>query len=293
MRMRAILLGAVMVGAGFMLSACGREPDDLLQGYAEADYLYVAPQDAGLISSLAVREGDEVAADAPLFTLNQDRARASFQAAQAQSEASRAGSLTAAIAAAQANALLTQATLQRTQALYERNLYARQRLDQDRAANAAAQAEVRRLIAERASAAREDDAQNAQAALARTQLTDRAVRSPAAGRVERIFRRPGEFAQPGEPVIALLPPANIKLRFFAPEPMLSQLRLGQEVGVSCDGCREGLRARIFFIASEPQFTPPVIYSIEEREKLVFLVEARPLQPERLRPGQPLDIDVSP
>jgi HlyD family secretion protein len=109
--------------------------------------------------------------------------------------------------------------------------------------------------------------------------------------VERIFRRPGEYVQPGSPVLALLPPANLKLRFFAPQALLSRFQLGREVAISCDGCASGLTARVSFTATEPQFTPPVIYSVAERQKLVFLVEARPNQPAALRPGQPLDVRV--
>jgi HlyD family secretion protein len=115
------------------------------------------------------------------------------------------------------------------------------------------------------------------------------VRAPLAGRVEQIYRRPGEFAPAGQPVIALLAPENIKLRFFAPQNMLAKLKLGQTVRISCDGCAKPIDARISFIASEPQFTPPVIYSIEQRDKLVYLVEAKPVGAQSLRPGQPIDV----
>jgi HlyD family secretion protein len=281
----------IWILALLFLAACGRQ-DDLLQGYAEADYIFVAPQDPGLVATLSVREGAEVRAGAPLFTLNPERARASYEAAEAQSRANRARAASQAIAQAEASAELAARDFARTQSLYERNFVSKVKLDQDRSRLDAARAEVRRLRAERSSAAQEDAAAEAQADLARTQLRDRAVAAPVAGRVERIFLRPGEFASVGEPVLALLPPGNLKIRFFAPERMLSQLRLGQDVSFSCDGCPTGLTARIFFIASEAQFTPPVIYSVEEREKLVYLVEARPNRPELLRPGQPLDVQVT-
>lgn len=277
--------------AALALGACGAREATTLQGYAEADYLYIAPQDPGLVAELAVREGAQVAAGDTLFALNAERAEASYAAAEAQSQASQARAATAAIAAARANASLAAATLARTQMLYEQNFVAQARLDQDQAALDAARAEVRRLEAERAAAAQSDEAQDAQASLARTQLADRVVRAPAAGRVERIFRRPGEYTQPGEPVLALLPPANVKLRFFAREAMLPRLALGQTVRVTCNGCADGITARISFIDTAPQFTPPVIYSTEEREKLVYLIEARPNRPDLLRPGQPLDIHL--
>jgi HlyD family secretion protein len=279
-----------MMLSALLLAACGQR-NDYLQGYAEADYIFVAPQDPGLVSTLAVREGAEVKAGAPLFTLNPERAEASYQAAEAQGRTNRARVAAQAVAEAEANAQLAARDFERTRALYERNFVAKVKLDQDRSRLDAARAEVQRVRAERSTAVQEDAAAAAQADLARTQLHDRAIAAPVAGRVERIFLRPGEYASPGEPVLALLPPGNLKIRFFAPEKMLSQLRLGQEVAYSCDGCPQGLTARIFFIASEAQFTPPIIYSVEEREKLVYLVEARPKRPERLRPGQPLDVRV--
>ncbi len=96
----------------------------------------------------------------------------------------------------------------------------------------------------------------------------------------------------GRPVVALLPPGNIKVRFFVNEAVLPKLKLGDTVNVSCDGCDGGLTAKISFIARTSEFTPPVIYSLEERSKLVFLIEARPARPERLRVGQPVSVALT-
>ncbi|MBL8552506.1 MAG: HlyD family efflux transporter periplasmic adaptor subunit [Hyphomonadaceae bacterium] len=279
-----------ILALALLAAACGAK-QETLQGYAEADYVYVSPQDPGLIRTLSVREGDEVASGAALFTLNPERARANYEAAQAMSQADSARALAQAVVAARAEARLADLTLARTRSLYEQNFISRARLDQDRAAADAAHAELRRVQTEQSNASRENRAQDAQAALARTQLTDRAIAAPVAARVERIYRRPGEYVTPGAPVLALLPPANMKLRFFVPQALLSRFAPGREIDVSCDGCPEGLKARVSFVATEPQFTPPVIYSTEERGKLVFLVEARPAAPAALRPGQPLDIRV--
>jgi HlyD family secretion protein len=96
----------------------------------------------------------------------------------------------------------------------------------------------------------------------------------------------------GQPIAALLAPTNMKVRFFAPEDMLAQLPVGARVLVSCDGCGEPAEATISFVAQEPQFTPPVIYSLDQREKLVFLVEARFDGESRVRPGMPVDIRIA-
>lgn len=102
--------------------------------------------------------------------------------------------------------------------------------------------------------------------------------------------RPQEPA--GQPVLALLPPGNIKLRFFVPEAELSGIRLGQSLAARCDGCGAPLQVRVSHIAAQAEYTPPVIYSNAQRARLVFMVEARPEPADaaRLHPGQPVDVD---
>jgi HlyD family secretion protein len=119
------------------------------------------------------------------------------------------------------------------------------------------------------------------------------VASPVAGSVEQVYFRIGEMVPSGKPVVALLPPGNLKVRFFVNEAMLPQLKLGQTVKVQCDGCAGDLTARISFIARSSEFTPPVIYSQEERGKLVFMIEARPQRPDLLRVGQPVSVALAP
>jgi HlyD family secretion protein len=124
-----------------------------------------------------------------------------------------------------------------------------------------------------------------------TRLARRKVASPASGVVQQIYFRPGEIVPTGRPVLALLPPDNVKLRFFVPETMVPKIALGDTVAVGCDGCPADLAARVTFMAQTAEFTPPVIYSLEERAKLVFLVEARPEKPAMLRVGQPVTISL--
>ena len=126
---------------------------------------------------------------------------------------------------------------------------------------------------------------------AKTRLARRRALSPADGTIQEVYYRPGETVQPGRPVIALLPPPNLKLRFFASEALLPEIKYGETVAVSCDGCEKGLTATVSFIAKSAEYTPPVIYSRDERAKLVFLVEARPAQPEKFRVGQPVTVTL--
>lgn len=283
---------AVFAGACLLaLAACGAKPSAVLQGYAEADYLYLSPREAGVVSTLAVKEGDAVKAGALIFRLDVDRSNAALARARAQRSATgqTAAAQAQAVAEARADVTLAQTTYNRSQALYKEGFTPKAKLDQDKAALDVAQARLRTASAQRQAAASQTGASGADVTLAQEQADDRAVLAPADGRIERIFLRPGELAQAGAPVASMLPPANMKLRFFAPEQRLPLLALGGIVDVSCDQCAKGMTARISYIASEPQFTPPVIYSKDQRAKLVYLVEARPERPEQFRPGQPVDV----
>ncbi|MET0181968.1 MAG: HlyD family efflux transporter periplasmic adaptor subunit [Caulobacterales bacterium] len=293
---RALL--AFALGAALLASACERDDALTLQGYGEADYLYLSPQDGGVVSEIAVKEGDQVMQGARLFSLDPSRLTrqaesAAAEQAAAASRTAQSGALAQAVREADSQAVLARTNYQRTSELFGRGFAPRAKLDSDRAAMSAADARARQARAERDAAQRELGAANAQRELARERVSDLDVAAPQAGRIERIYRRAGEVVGAGEPVLALLPPANMKIRFFAPEADLAKLRLGARVNVSCDSCRDGLTARISYIAREPQFTPPVIFSTEERDKLVFLVEARPEQADAIRPGLPVDVRIAP
>jgi len=263
-----------------LLAACGERESDVLQGYGEADYVYLSSQDSGVVGEVFVREGDVVAAGAPLFSLDPERLAYSADSAEAQRAAAAQ-----AVRTAQAQATLTQRNYARGLDLSERGFYPRARLDADRAARDAAAAQL-------AQARREAGAANAQTALARERVGDLRGIAPAAGTIERIYHRPGEVVAAGAPIVALLPPENMSVRFFAPQAMLARLPVGARVLVSCDGCGEPVEARVNFVAREPQFTPPVIYSIGQREKLVFLIEARLTAPGPIRPGAPVDVRIA-
>src|SRR5581483_5999062 len=124
---------------------------------------------------------------------------------------------------------------------------------------------------------------------AETRLARRKMASPVNGTVQQIYYRPGEVVPAGRPVVSMLPPGNIKIRFFVPETVLPKVALGEDVSIHCDGCTADIPAKITFISRSSEFTPPVIYSIDERSKLVYLIEARTGTPGELRVGQPVDV----
>lgn len=310
----AVLLGAALSVA---LGACSRPQPAAWAGYAEGDYVYVAAPVAGRLQQLAVTAGTAVAADAPLFTLDGQTERDAASAAEAQLAAAQAqaanlqsgrrpdeiAQIQAQLSQARAQAALTQTDAARKAALVAQAAVSR--MEADAARTAAEQA--RQRVAELEAALRtareparvnERAAAQAQARAAESHLQQQqwrvqqtAQRAPAAAQVADTFFLPGEWVGAGQPVVALLPPANVKARFFVPESDLASLKGGDVVNVHCDGCGEPIAARVTRIATQAEFTPPVIYSNAQRAKLVFLVEARPgaADAARLKPGQPLDV----
>jgi len=310
MRTRWLPAVAVCLLAGGCQVSSGLE----WQGWIEADLLFLGPDDSGRLVELAVVEGQQVGQGAPLFSIDtalQSADEAAARAGLAQAVA-RLARLTAAqqrpqeIAVIQATQKQARAALdfstselERTRALASHGNATKQQLDQaqsnfdrDTAAleNAARQIDVARLSSRQEDIDAAQDAVDqakAQWANAQARLARAKVAAPAAGRIEEVYYRLGEVVPPGKPVVSLLPPGNIKVRFFVPETSLARVKIDDAVAVSCDGCPAGLVARVSFISRQAEFTPPVIYSLEERRKLVFMVEARPDKPEFFHVGQPV------
>jgi HlyD family secretion protein len=247
--MRKALAGLVMVVTSFVLAGCDNRSDRTLQGWVEAELVFVSPDEQGRVETLKVREGDHVKKGDLLFTLDDDLQKADVVVRN-----------TAVINAQQA--------FDRAKELLKSSAGTQKNFDDAEAALRQAKANLE---------------------WSQTRLARRAAHSPADATVEQIYYRPGETVPAGRPVVALLPPGNLKVRFFAPQAILPELKYGDTVGISCDGCEKNLTAKISFIARSAEFTPPVIYSTEERAKLVFLIEARPDHPEKLRVGQPVTV----
>ncbi|MET0293833.1 MAG: HlyD family efflux transporter periplasmic adaptor subunit [Phenylobacterium sp.] len=285
-----------------------------LSGYVEGEPLYLASPISGTVQQMLVQRGGDVAAGQLLFVVDprqqaaqQQQAQAEVAAAAAQAEDARKGQrptelavFDAEVVAAQARVRDAAADLRRVEPLVRNGIYAPARLDDVRAAYQTAQAEQRAAEKRRDAAAlgaREDQVhaadervREAQAQLqgAGARLSELAPRAPTRARVEEVFFQQGEWAPANQPIVSLLPDERIKLRFFVPERALQAYRLGRTVHFGCDGCPKGMTAAIVFVSPRPEFTPPVIYSRENRDRLVYLVEARPSQ--RLNPGQPVDVE---
>jgi HlyD family secretion protein len=316
MRLPVFVLLSI-VGA-LSLAGCGDAPPAGYPGYVEAEFVRVASPLAGSLASLSVKRGDQVAVDAPLFALESAqeaaaRAEASSRARQAAAtladleKAKRPPEIAAVraqLAQSQAAARQSEADLVRAQKLVADKFLPPQQLDQALAKRDGDRARVHELEAQVAIAnlpARSDMIAAAQAeakaagdALAQAQwrLDQKTQTAPVAGLVNDTLYRPGEWVAAGAPVVSLLPPSNVKIRFYVPEATLATIKQGAAVAARCDGCGNSIPARISFIAPQAEYTPPVIYSRENRAKLVFLVEARPDTPNpALHPGLPVEVSL--
>jgi HlyD family secretion protein len=301
------------------LAACGKSDSGRLQGWIEADFVFVGPDEIGRVETLNVREGDSVTSGTPLFAVDADLQQADVSNAKAQAAEARArlarleaaqqrreeiAVLEAQQTRAEAMAQLSTAELERQQSLSQKGVGTQAALDTAKAnfnRDKAALEEVRRQIAVGKLSGREEDIAAARQALAaaearlagaQTKLERRKLVSLMSGTVQRVYYRPGEMVPAGKPVLSILPPGNIKVRFFVAEALLPSVAIGDSVTVACDGCKEPIQARISFISRSAEYTPPVIYSLEERNKLVFMVEARAEKPEGLRVGQPVQVSLA-
>jgi HlyD family secretion protein len=315
------LIGRALVSALVLLALGGCKPVERgYQGWVEGDFLFIGPEETGRVTELAVAEGREVKAGDFLFAVDSAVQTADVEAAKAALDQARArlarieaaqqrpeevAVLEASRNQARAAVEFSTSEIARVRALIDKGVSTRQQLDQaqanydrDRALldNITRQIEVAHLSgrSEDIDAARfaVDGAQaqlvNAQARQARTR-----VFAQVAGRIEEVYYRQGEVAPQGRPVVSLLPPENVKLRFFVPQAILPRAAINGVVFVSCDGCQAGLTGRISFISQQAEFTPPVIFSLEERQKLVYMIEARPEKPALLRVGQPVSVELAP
>lgn len=302
-----------------LLSGCAKSHDNDWQGYVEGEYVYISSSQSGRLDHLSVSRGQQISIGAPLFSLESANELAAQQQAQHQLEASQENLIDmqsgkrpeeidvtrAQLKQAQATADHTQEQLQRDETQYRVGGISKQQLEDSRTAVATAIAQVHQqqsLLAvdqlpDRTGQLKVQKAQVAAAKAALDQanwkLSQKTINTTRAGLVFDTLYREGEWVTAGSPIIQLLPPENIKVRFFVPEPLLGQFKLNQKVMLHCDGCAADLPARITYISTQAEYTPPIIYSNETRAKLVYMIEAHPDSADaaKLHPGQPLEVHL--
>ena len=235
------------------LAGCNEKRDPGFQGWVEADMIFVSPDESGRVTKLSVREGDEVKQGEQLYSVDDDLQKADLN----QNKATLANA---------------QQTYDRAASLSKTGAGTQATLDS--AVSSLRVAEARVVTSE-------------------TRLARRQGFAPVAGTIQQIYFREGEMVPEKRPVLSIMPPGNMKIRFFVPEAELPKLAVGDEVKVTCDNCSADLSAKIYFIATTAEYTPPVIYSLDERNKLVYLIQARPSRPDALRVGQPISVYLNP
>jgi HlyD family secretion protein len=231
------------------LAGCNDKRDPGFQGWVEADMIFVSPDESGRVTKLLVREGDEVKVGQQLYSVDDDLQLADLN----QNKATLANA---------------QQTYDRAASLSKTGSGTQASLDSAVSSLRVAEARVN---------------------TSETRLARRKGFAPVAGNIQQIYFREGEMVQAQRPVLSIMPPGNMKIRFFVPETELPKLTIGDEVKVTCDNCSADLTAKIYFIATTAEYTPPVIYSLDERNKLVYLIQARPSRPDALRVGQPISV----
>ena len=312
------ILAAFILGVA-LIAGCSRNSSNEFQGYIEGEYIYVASPLGGTLTNLAVARGDTVTNGQLLFGLERgseadavqqaekNLAQAKFQLDDLKKgqRPTEIASLEAQLDRANANLKLANDELARREKLGGADVISREELDQARAQRDADQAQVDQFAADLETAqlgGREDAIRAEQAMVASQQAAlDKAEWSfdqkqqfaPTNAFVQDTLYRRGEFVAAGNPVVVLLPPANIKVRFFVPETELAQIKTGESVEVSFDGAVKNYSATVNYISTQAEFTPPVLYNRENRAKLVFMIEAQfsPADAAELRPGQPVDVKL--
>ncbi|MBB4305562.1 HlyD family secretion protein [Rhodobium orientis] len=298
---------------------CGPDTGPVFAGYVEGDYTRIAPIEASRIIDVHVGRGDRVTKGQLIADMEKDdaklavdNARASVAEAEARYADLKLGkrpeeiaAIEASLRSAEAQAKQASATFERQKQLYQRGHASKAQLDDAEANHDVAKAKVGEIEANLAVArlpARKEEIKAADERLSQARsnletalwkLEQRRLLAPANGRIFDVLRRSGEIASPESAVVSMLADGAIKLRFYVPEESIADIKTGTKLSVGCDGCPNDLTATVSYVAAEPEFTPPVIYSIETRQKLVYLVEARPPEgDDRLRPGQIIDVRLA-
>lgn len=268
----------VLILCAALLAGCEQKPaaDQPWLGYAEGESALIAAPQGGWLTNMPLQRGQTIKLGDVLFTLDATREEAGRDQAAAQLAQARAT-----LVQERANLELTRTALSRQDRLAADGVGVPAVRDQARAAHEQSRARIAQL---------EGQIAQMQAGISASSyaLSQRTVKAQTQGVVQDIFFRQGEYVPAGVPVVSVLPPANIFVRFFVPQTELAKVKLGQKVRISCDGCRP-IDAAISFISAREEFTPPIIFSVGSREKLVFKLEARVEGGLKLNPGQPVEV----
>lgn len=301
------------------LAACSPQDENFVNGYIEGTYVYISPYTGGILDEIKVSKGKIIKTGDRLFIIDKEIWNANIQQATYQldkayanyanlSKGKRKQELEIILkqkAQAEAEMKNTKKEYERAKNLVKTQIISQSDFDQKLSDFQQAKAKVEELEASLQTAmlsAREDELEAAQKDIeiarqnlvkVKQQAANNTVYSKVGGQIENTYFRLGEYVPAGSPVVSILPPENVKIRFFVSEKLLAKIKLKTPVTIYCDGCKQGIPAKVSFISPKSEFTPPVIYSAESREKLVFMIEALfDDKAQNLRPGLPVSVKVN-
>jgi len=301
------------------LTGCSDTPANLFQGYVEGEYVHIASPLGGALDELSVERGQQIKKNAPLFRLDREYEQAAVNASRYDLQQSQdnlanlkkgqrpseIASIQAQIKQAKASSSLAKIEYERRIKLIEERTISQEELDQAESDYDQKRQGVRNLQAQLITArlgARSDEIRAAEAQVLQSEaLLDQALwnynqktqKAPTSSLVFDTLYRTGEWVVAGQPVLSLLPPENIEVRFFVPQALVGTLKIGQEAIVTYDGATKPVTTKIYYISPAAEYTPPVIYSSQSRAKLVFMIKAKPTLDDAptLHPGQPVDVTL--
>lgn len=313
------MLPGVAVVLLCVIGGCSLAPSEpgMVQGYVEGEFVYISAPLAGKLDTLFVQRGTQVKSGDPLFELEnvsekaaRDETKQRLIQIRAQVADAKKGkrpteieSTTAQLNLARAALQFSEKELTRLERLLAASVVPVQEVDRQRSLRDQDRQRVTQLAAELGTArlglrsdqiaATEASAQSLEAVLTRNEwdLAQKRQSAPVAGLVFDTLYRKGEWVAAGRPAVVLLPPQNIKVRTFVPQRLISAIHQGDKVLVTVDGARAQVTGTVNFVSPQAEFTPPVIYSRESRQKLVYMVELGfdPATAAQLHPGQPVDV----
>lgn len=307
----------VMLSFAGLLLSCGHSGEHRYQGYVEGENIYLASPYSGILEKLAVQRGQQVSQGQFLFQLDpepQTQAIAQYQSDLQQAQnllqdlknprrVQEIEAIEAQIEQVEAQLKLADIRVSRNRKLYEKQAVDKDRLDEavalyEQQKQLKAQYEANLALAKLGSRDEQIKAQQAQVnsiaarlSEARWQLAQKTIYAPAAGIIFDTFYRQGEFVGPQQAVLALLTAQNVHIEFYVPVEELTHLKVGKAIQFICMGCDKQEQATVSYISPEAEYAPPLVYSRDNQDKLVFRIQATLASFNQYKPGQPVTVII--
>jgi len=296
--------------------SCSQQKQDNYQGYAESELVFIASPSAGQLIDLTIQRGQRVSKGQRLFTLDKNPQLIDKRQREAQVEQNKflyldskkpqrqpkQDAIKAQFEQIKADIVLAKLRVFRNKQLYRQAAVDKDRLDQAIALLKKDEAILKQYQANYTLALLGDRVDKINAlyqqllsakeslALASWQLEQKSQNAPVDGIVFDTYYRAGEYVNATKPVLSLLSSQYLDILFFIPVPSLDKIKVGQRVTLLCEGCSTE-QGRIYYIAPQAEYTPPLVYSRQNNPKLVFKVRIKPDNPEHFQSGQPVVVKL--